>query len=40
MQDEKDMQDIKESRKKINQIDDQMAVLFQKRIAVCKDIAL
>lgn len=40
MQDEKDMQDIKESRKKINQIDEQMAALFQKRMAVCKDIAL
>lgn len=40
MQDEKDMQDIKESRKKINHIDEQMAALFQKRMAVCKDIAL
>ena len=40
MQDTPDMQDIKESRKKINQIDEQMAALFKKRMDVCKDIAL
>lgn len=34
------MQDIKESRKQINRIDEQMAQLFQERMSACKDIAL
>lgn len=34
------MKDIQTSRKEINQIDLQMATLFEKRMEICKDIAL
>lgn len=34
------MKDIQSSRKEINQIDLQMAELFEKRMEICKDIAL
>lgn len=34
------MKDIQSSRKEINQIDLQMAELFEKRMQICKDIAL
>ena len=34
------MQDIKESRKIINEVDEQMARLFEQRMQACEQIAL